>query len=57
MDNSAHQKSLIFRSLAVISVIVCLGITSTTLSAGNAETLSDPQPGGGLTKHATFSMY
>lgn len=57
MDSSAHQKSLIFRSLAVISAIVCLGITSTTLSAGNAETLSDPRPGGGLTKHATFSMY
>jgi len=57
MDNSAHQKSLIFRSLAVISTIVCLGIISTTLSAGNAETLSDSRPGGGLTKHATFSMY
>ncbi|MFB3108154.1 MAG: hypothetical protein ACE1ZE_02155 [Candidatus Binatia bacterium] len=57
MDSSAHQKSLKFRSLAVISAIVCLGITSTTLSAGNAETLADPRPGGGLTKHATFSMY
>jgi len=53
MDNSAHQKSLIFKSLAVISAIFCLGITSTTLSAGNAGS----RPGGGLTKHATFSMY
>ncbi len=57
MDNSAHQKSLIFRSLTVISAIVYLGITSTMLSAGIAETVADPQPGGGLTKHATFSMY
>jgi hypothetical protein len=57
MDNSAHQKSLIFGNLVVISAIVCLVITSTTLSAGNAETLPDPRPGGELTKHATFSMY
>ena len=57
MDSLAPQKSLIFRSLAVISALVYLGFTSTTLSAGNAETLVDPRPGGGLTKHATFSMY
>jgi len=57
MDDLAHQKSLIFRSLAVISAVFCLGITSTTLSAGNAETLLDPRPVGGLTNHATFSMY
>ena len=57
MDPSAHQRRLIYRTLAVISAIVCLGITPTTLSAGNAETLSNPPPGGGSTKQATFSMF
>ena len=57
MDNSAHQKSLLFISLAVISATVCLGFISTTLSSGKAETLSDSRPGDGSTKQATFSMY
>ena len=57
MHNSAHPKSLRLKSLAVISAIFCLGITSTTLSAGNAKNQTDPVPVDGTTKQATFSMY